>query len=86
MHEYDQIVSWHAANRGDSVGVAEVEAFVRPLRRGSRVLDVGCGTGAPVTRLMVGRGLEVCGIDSSARMMAAFRANFPGLAAQYASV
>jgi cyclopropane fatty-acyl-phospholipid synthase-like methyltransferase len=77
MHEYDQIHDWFGETRGQTIGVAEVGNFLAPLPAGSAVLDAGCGTGLPIAGLMIERGLKVCAIDSSARMIASFRKNFP---------
>jgi SAM-dependent methyltransferase len=41
------------------------------------VLDVGCGPGTPLTRILLEHGCDVVGVDSSARLLAVFRANFP---------
>mgnify|MGYP001826217051 CR=1 FL=1 len=46
------------------------------LPTGSRVLDVGCGTGI-TTRLLTGRGFSVLGIDPNAAMLAAARVDVP---------
>ena len=44
----------------------------------SRILDVGCGNGVPVTEALVNAGYRVVGLDSSAGMLARFQANLPG--------
>jgi SAM-dependent methyltransferase len=36
------------------------------LRRGARVVDLGCGAGIPATRELTRRGLQVVGVDFSA--------------------
>jgi hypothetical protein len=48
MHEYDLIADWYASDRGQAkrpVCVPEVTDLASSLPRGSRVLDIGCGTG-----------------------------------------
>ncbi|MGP4114246.1 methyltransferase domain-containing protein [Streptomyces sp. 4N509B] len=61
------------------------EEMVRRLapRRGDRVLDVGCGTGAPAVRLARERGVRVTGITVSRHQVvrATERAAAAGLAA-----
>ncbi len=50
------------------------------LPAGSRVLDVGCGTGLPTARQLVDAGHEVVGVDLSPGMLDLARANVPGAA------
>jgi SAM-dependent methyltransferase len=52
-------------------------ALVSSLEPGSRILDVGCGTGLPLTRALLSLRFEVVGVDSSARMLEHFRKNCP---------
>jgi SAM-dependent methyltransferase len=77
MHEYDLIADWYARDRTHLTGVPEVQALVNSLPRRSSVLDVGCGNGIPLTRLLVEAGFDVLDVDSSARMLEKFRANLP---------
>ncbi|GGI96549.1 class I SAM-dependent DNA methyltransferase [Streptomyces brasiliensis] len=58
--------------------VAAAEWLVESLPAGSRVLDLGCGTGLPTARQLVEAGLKVVGIDLSGRMVALARENVPG--------
>ncbi|WP_171163890.1 class I SAM-dependent methyltransferase [Streptomyces sp. I05A-00742] len=48
------------------------------LPPGSRILDVGCGTGLPTARQLVEAGHEVVGIDLSAGMLDLARVHVPG--------
>ena len=50
MREYDLIADWFPTDRGRIVGVAEALAVAAMLPAHSRILDVGCGNGVPVTR------------------------------------
>ena len=45
------------------------------------MLDVGCGNGLPLTRLLVDHGCRVVGVDSSPNMLARFAVNFPDVPA-----
>src|SRR5215469_12777879 len=78
MREYDLIADWYASDRGRTVGVAEALAVAATLPARSRILDVGCGNGVPITEALVNAGHRVVGLDSSAGMLARFRVNLPG--------
>jgi SAM-dependent methyltransferase len=43
------------------------------------VLDLGCGPGIPITKVLLDEGFFVSAIDASPSMVAAFEANFPGV-------
>jgi SAM-dependent methyltransferase len=77
MREYDLIADWYAENRGEATGVAEVRALCGMLPPRAEVLDIGCGTGKPLTTELVAHGCRVTALDSSSRMLEYFRRNFP---------
>lgn len=79
MHEYDLIAEWYAAQRTDATGVPELTALLSSLPPNASVLDVGCGNGLPLTRVLIDHGCEVLGVDSSRNMLARFAANFPAV-------
>lgn len=86
MRQYDELYDWHVSVRSAEIGLPEVEAFVRPLAPGAGILDLGCGHGLPIARVLQARGFAVSGVDSSARMIEGFRANVPGARAACAPV
>jgi SAM-dependent methyltransferase len=53
------------------------EWLAKSLPPGSRILDLGCGTGLPTARQLVDTGHEVVGIDLSETMVALARRNVP---------
>jgi SAM-dependent methyltransferase len=57
--------------------VAAGEWLVSRLAPGSRVLDVGCGTGLPTLRDLAGAGMRVTGMDISPVMLGLARQNVP---------
>jgi cyclopropane fatty-acyl-phospholipid synthase-like methyltransferase len=78
MREYDLIADWYLSDRGRSVGVGEALAVAAALPAGSRILDLGCGNGVPITEALVKTGHRVVGLDSSAAMLAHFRIHLSG--------
>jgi SAM-dependent methyltransferase len=77
LHEYDLIAEWYASERVDPTGVLEATALASSILCGSRVLDVGCGNGIPITRTLLRGGHLVIGLDSSGAMLERFRNNCP---------
>lgn len=57
--------------------VASAEWLVKSLPPGSRVLDLGCGTGIPTARQLAEGGLDVVGVDLSDRMVTLARQYVP---------
>ncbi|MDQ3907682.1 MAG: class I SAM-dependent methyltransferase [Acidobacteriota bacterium] len=72
-NSYDQIAErWHANHRSPdyvSRTLAYVDKVLEGVPRGSRVLDLGCGTGEPVASYLVRRGFRVVGVDQSEKML-----------------
>lgn len=47
------------------------------LAPGSRILDLGCGSGEPVSRYLIERGFSLTGLDYAPAMIALARERFP---------
>lgn len=77
MREYDLIAEWYALQRVDQTGVPETTALASSLPRGSLILDIGCGNGIPITRVLLRDCHRVVGLDSSNAMLGRFRQNCP---------
>jgi SAM-dependent methyltransferase len=80
---YEGIAAEFLARRGrasaTAVGAPEVRDWARRLPAGAAVLDLGCGPGLPITKVLVDEGLNVYGIDASPSFVEAFRNNLPGI-------
>ena len=82
---YEAVSEEFLARRGNSttrstgIGVKEVRKWAKTLRRGSSVIDLGCGPGFPITVILVEEGLQVFGVDAAPSFVAAFRRNLPGI-------
>jgi len=77
---YDRIAEIYINTRGravDGIGASTARAWAQTLPAGSAILDLGCGTGIPVTRILLAAGLNVYAVDASPKMVADFRQNFP---------
>lgn len=59
------------------IGSAAVAQWAGTLHPGSTILDLGCGTGLPVSKALIDQGMKVYGIDASPSLLAAFRQHFP---------
>lgn len=75
-----------SARRSGGVGAAVVREWARTLPRGASVLDLGCGSGVPVSEVLIEEGLRVSGVDASPSMIAAFRERFPGAPCECSAV
>lgn len=78
---YEGIAAEFLAGRGRApstgVGAKAVREWASTLPRGASVIDLGCGSGIPITRELVIQNLNVYAVDASPSMVNAFRRNFP---------
>lgn len=74
----------HAARRflehrkSSDIGATTIRTWARSLPPGASVLDLGCGSGVPISQVLIDEGIVVYGVDSSPTLCAAFRYNLPG--------
>ena len=68
-----------AARDGSTIGARIVHDWARSLAPGADVLEIGCGGGLPVSRVLVDAGLELWAVDSSPTLVSAFTTRFPGI-------
>jgi 2-polyprenyl-3-methyl-5-hydroxy-6-metoxy-1,4-benzoquinol methylase len=66
-----------SARDESSIGVEVVRAWARNLSRGSAILDLGCGTGVPLSQALLQDGFEIYGVDASPTLVAEFERRFP---------
>ncbi len=74
---YNAIADAWNASRSKSEIPPLVEEFAGMVHAGGKILDVGCGTGIPNARFLVGKGFEVIGIDISENLLEIARNNVP---------
>ena len=71
-HDYVEdrrIVGWNES--------AWLDRFGAILRRGSSILDIGCGSGEPMAKYLIEKGFAVDGVDASRKLIALCRERFP---------
>lgn len=56
-----------------------VRKWAKALPQGASVIDIGAGSGEPLTSALIKAGLNVSAIDASPKMVAAFKQNFPDI-------
>ena len=71
--DYDQAASEYAAHRQVHAGVFRELCARAGLGPGSRVIEVGCGTGNYITALAGTFGCTACGLDPSIEMLGRIR-------------
>ncbi len=77
---YDGIAEIYIQGRGlaiNGIGASTARAWARTFNKGSVILDLGCGTGIPVTKILLEEGLKAYAIDASPKMVEDFRQNLP---------
>ena len=81
--KYDAIADLYQQARSNTIGLNHVDKLfsfmprqLSPLNPPS-VLDIGCGTGIPLTRHLVSCGARVTGLDISAKMLEKARQEIP---------
>jgi SAM-dependent methyltransferase len=78
---YEGVAAEFLAGRGrapsTAIGTTRVRDWARTLPRGAAVIDLGCGPGVPITKVLIEEGLNVYAIDAAPSFVEAFRQNLP---------
>lgn len=82
---YDASAEQFIATRNPEIGAAIVRAWVGSLPAGAAVLDLGCGHGEPVGRILRAAQCRMFAVDASLRLLAEFRKRFPGATVEHAA-
>jgi 2-polyprenyl-3-methyl-5-hydroxy-6-metoxy-1,4-benzoquinol methylase len=69
----------HREQATDGIGTSAVRRWARTLPPHAAVLDLGCGTGIPISKVLMDEGMVVYGVDASPAMVETFRQHFPNV-------
>jgi len=69
-----------------NVGVKVANRWALALKPCAKVIEIACGGGVPVTRILVDAGLKLWAIDSSPTLIAEFKDRFPDIPVQCTTV
>lgn len=86
---YEDVAAEFIAGRGSNssgIGASVVADWSKTLPPGATVLDLGCGTGVPISQTLIEHGFKVYGVDASPSIVAAFQARFPSVPVECADV
>jgi 2-polyprenyl-3-methyl-5-hydroxy-6-metoxy-1,4-benzoquinol methylase len=83
---YDGAAESFMSTRNPRIGAATVREWSHTLAHDSSILDLGCGHGVPISRMLIREGFTVYGVDASTKMIAAFRKRFPNAHAECSAV
>lgn len=74
----NEITERYSRETESPLGCANLSPFFT-IKKGNRILDLGCGNGSQAAQLKARYGAEVTGLDLTAAMIAKAQANHPGL-------
>lgn len=76
--DYDKISDWFDTHRDKSLMEQKyLDLILKNLPKAGSILDLGCGTGEPIARFFIEKGMFVTGVDGSQKMLAYCRQRFP---------
>lgn len=76
--KYDKIAQWwHNQHDQSAYGVPQLKLALGFASAGGSALDIGCGAGGRLIRLMEGKGFSVTGLDISKEMINLAKINHP---------
>ncbi len=76
---YENFAGAFIRSRSSSIGPTVVRRWAKGLRAGASILDIGCGSGVPISEVLMQEGFAIYGVDASATLIAKFRERFPGV-------
>src|SRR5215207_4266471 len=78
---YEGVAAEFLAGRGrapsTAVGTRDVRHWARTLPRKAAVIDLGCGSGLPITKVLVSKVINAYASDASSSFVKAFQQKLP---------
>lgn len=76
---YNELIDWFDEHRNKDLAMEQfyLNLIQKHITSGSKVLDIGCGTGEPIAQYLIEQGYKVTGIDASSRMIERCKLRFP---------
>ena len=76
---YEAIAEAFIQARRRHIGPTVVRKWAEGLRAGTSILDLGCGSGVPISEALLQEGFSIYGVDASSTMIAKFHDLFPSV-------
>jgi len=76
---YDAVAETFMRVRSPIIGCATIQKWTAALPTGGTILDIGAGSGHPLTAALVDDGFDVYAIDASPKMVKALRQHLPNV-------
>lgn len=83
---YEKIAEAFLQARRSSIGPTVVRKWAAGLQAGASILDLGCGSGVPISQALLQEGFVIYGVDASPTLIAKFRGRFPEVPLECSSV
>jgi 2-polyprenyl-3-methyl-5-hydroxy-6-metoxy-1,4-benzoquinol methylase len=76
---YDEISNWFDAHRSKELTMERfyLDLLQKHIPAGSKILDVGCGTGEPIAQFLISQSYKLTGIDANKKMIDLCKQRFP---------
>ena len=83
---YEEIAERFIAARNPEIGAVAVRGWAESLPVGASVLDLGCGHGVPIARILTEKECRIYAVDASTRLLRDSQKRFPGATTEQAAV
>ena len=83
---YEAIAEDFIRARRGGIGPDVVRDWSKRLAPGATVLDIGCGSGVPISQCLIEEGFQLFGVDASPTLVERFRERFPSVPVECCAV